>query len=84
MTYDLRRLRLHGIIARTPGSQRYMLTAIGARAAFFYTTLHRRLRQLPMISETFPRPIASPLTAALHQLDNALAHLWNTPQHSVS
>jgi hypothetical protein len=47
MTYDLRRLRLHRIVQRAPGTQRYTLTSTGAQAAFFYTTLHRRLRQLP-------------------------------------
>src|SRR5262249_34170989 len=39
MTYDLRRLRLHGLLKRAPGTQRYTLTVLGARAAFSYTTL---------------------------------------------
>jgi hypothetical protein len=45
MTYDLRRLRLHGIIERAPGTQRYTLTAPGTQAAFAYTKLYRRLRR---------------------------------------
>ena len=50
MTYDLRRLRLHGMIERTPGTLRYTLTPIGLRTAFAYTTLWRRMR-LPTTSE---------------------------------
>jgi hypothetical protein len=47
LTYDLRRLRLHRVIERVARTQRYRLTPNGIRAAFFYTTLDRRLRQLP-------------------------------------
>jgi hypothetical protein len=45
MTYDLRRLRLHGVIRRVPHTLRYTLTADGMRAALLYTTLYRRLRR---------------------------------------
>jgi hypothetical protein len=78
MTYDLRRLRLHGLIARIEGTQRYTLTATGIRAAFFYTTLHRGLRQLRSPSETALLSTPAPLRAALRQLDAAIAHLWRT------
>src|SRR5215217_4163138 len=37
MTYDLRRLRLHGIIERIPRSHRYQLTAQGLRVALFFS-----------------------------------------------
>ena len=77
MTYDLRRLRMHGIVRRAPGTQRYTLTSTGAQAAFFYTTLHRRLRQLPAPTEHQSDP-PTPLTAALSQLDTALRQLWNS------
>jgi hypothetical protein len=40
MTYDLRRLRLHGVIRRAPRTLRYTLTASGTRAAFLYSTLY--------------------------------------------
>ncbi len=43
MTYDLRRLRLHGIIERIPQSQRYHLTPIGRRIAIFFSKLYTRL-----------------------------------------
>ena len=37
ITYDLRRLRLHGLIERIPKSYRYRITAKGLRTAIFYT-----------------------------------------------
>jgi hypothetical protein len=43
MTYDLRRLRLNGLIRRIPRSNRYMLTDDGIRIAVFYTKIYNRL-----------------------------------------
>ncbi len=43
MTYDLRRLRLAGLIQRLPHSNRYRLTSDGIRIAVFYTKVHNRL-----------------------------------------
>ena len=42
MTYDLRRLRLHGLIERVPRSHRYRITATGAQVAMFYARLYTR------------------------------------------
>ena len=42
MTYDLRRLRLHGLIERVPKSHRYRLTTLGARIARLYVRLLAR------------------------------------------
>jgi hypothetical protein len=78
MTYDLRRLRLHGMIARIPGTQRYTLTANGVRAAFLYTMLRRRLRQLRPLSDSEAVSPPSPLAAALRRIDAAVAHFWRT------
>jgi predicted MarR family transcription regulator len=43
MTYDLRRLRLTGLIHRLPHTNRYTLTADGIRIAIFYTKIYNRL-----------------------------------------
>jgi hypothetical protein len=43
MTYDLRRLRLKGIIERIPRTHRYVLTPLGLRVAFFHTKVHLRI-----------------------------------------
>ena len=42
MTYDLRRLRLHGLIQRQPHSHRYRVTDEGLRVALFLTRGHAR------------------------------------------
>ena len=43
MTYQLRRLRLHGLIERVPGTHRYRVTTRGLRIALFFTRVHARL-----------------------------------------
>jgi hypothetical protein len=77
MTYDLRRLRLHGVIRRIPHTLRYTLTADGIRAAFLYTTLYRRLRRPHTATRVPPPEFPSPLDAALRQLDTTLQELWS-------
>src|SRR5258708_3912540 len=42
MTYDLRRLRLHGLIEPVPHSHRYRIPPAGARVAMFYARLYTR------------------------------------------
>jgi hypothetical protein len=42
-TYDLRRLRHHGLIERIPHSHRYQVTPTGHRQALFLSRLHNRL-----------------------------------------
>jgi hypothetical protein len=74
MTYDLRRLRLHGLIERIDGTHRYTITPTGLRVAFFYTTLHRRLLQL---GNPTSADIPPPLRSAVRQLEAALNKLWN-------
>lgn len=43
MTYDLRRLRLNGLIHRIEHTHTYILTPEGKRIAIFYTKLYNRL-----------------------------------------
>ncbi len=58
MTYDLRRLRLHGLIERIPRTNTYVLTPDGARVALFYTKIHGRLlRPLIAAADQPPAPI---------------------------
>ena len=42
MSYDLRRLRLHGLIERIPGTHRYRPTPLGWRVAVFFTHAYNR------------------------------------------
>jgi hypothetical protein len=60
MTYDLRRLRLHGMIERIPKTHRYRVTDFGFRAALFFTRTHARLYR-PGFAEVLPKlPNAPP------------------------
>jgi hypothetical protein len=43
MTYQLRRLRLHGMIERVPKTHRYRVTEFGFRTALFFTRSYTRL-----------------------------------------
>jgi len=43
MSYDLRRLRLHGLIARVKKSNRYQLTEPGIQVALFFTRTYARI-----------------------------------------
>jgi hypothetical protein len=43
MTYQLRRLRLHGLIERIPKTHRYRLTSFGFRVAVFCTRTYARI-----------------------------------------
>ncbi|MGH9230975.1 MAG: hypothetical protein ACRD07_19980 [Acidimicrobiales bacterium] len=61
MTYDLRRLRLHGLIERIPGAHRYRPTALGFSTAVFVGHAGRFLRH-GMADSTDP---TSPLRAAI-------------------
>ena len=69
ITYDLRRLRLHGLTERIPKTHRYRITAKGLRTAIFYTGLYTRsLRTgLAIISPSAANPelpIAKSIRAA--------------------
>jgi hypothetical protein len=70
MSYDLRRLRLHGLVARIPRSNRYVTTPEGIRVAVFYTKVHARILRPLMAVE----PTAMPeLRRALSTIDLAVA-----------
>ena len=67
MTYDLRRLRLAGLIRRQPRSNRYRLTDDGIRVAIFYTKVYNRLLT-PLIAADQPQA-PSELRTALSTID---------------
>ena len=59
MTYDLRRLRLHGLIQRIPHTNTYTLTPEGLRVAVFYTKLQDRLLRPLLEADKPPAPLDS-------------------------
>jgi hypothetical protein len=52
MTYQLRRLRLHGLIVRLPGTHRYEVTQRGLRIALFFTRSYARVLRPGMAQVT--------------------------------
>ena len=73
MTYDLRRLRLHGLIDRAARSHRYTVTPEGLRTALFFTRAHARFFRLTF---ALPGPIGpARATRAFLQASSALDRL---------
>jgi len=79
MTYDLRRLRLHGLIERIPHSHRYQVTDLGIRVALFFTKVHSRILR-PGLSQLFdgcPKAPNRPIATAMRRLNQAFAALFD-------
>ncbi len=70
MSYDLRRLRLHGLIRRLPHSNTYVLTGEGIRVAVFYTKLQNRLLR-PLLAADKP-PARPEIRRGLDTLEHAV------------
>jgi hypothetical protein len=69
MTYDLRRLRLHGLIERVPRRHRYRITTLGAQIAMLYVRIYARgvrpAASLPTSGSRRGSPTLERLDAAL-------------------
>ena len=76
ITYQLRRLRLHGLIERLPNSFRYRVTEFGFRAALFFTRLYNRLLR-PGLAAALPhlRAVDAPLKRAFDKI-NTQVQAW--------
>ena len=79
ITYDLRRLRLHGLIERIPKTHRYRITAKGLRTAIFYTRLYNRslrtgMAVIPPAAINPDLPMAKSIRAAETALDKWCQH----------
>jgi hypothetical protein len=70
MSYDLRRLRLHGLIERAPGTNSYVLTPEGIRVAVFYTKVRARLLGPLLEADQPPAPVE--LRRALGTIEHVL------------
>jgi len=77
MSYDLRRLRLKGLIWRVPHSYRYQLTTYGRKVALLFSKLDARIfrRALAALDPSVPIPL--PLATALEQVEQAIDELVN-------
>ncbi len=75
LTYDLRRLRLKGMIWRVPNSQRYLITPYGCKVALFFTRLHALVFRPGFAALDPSVPIPAPLTEALGAVEREVKNL---------
>lgn len=77
MTYDLRRLRLHGLIQKIPGTRRYHTTQNGRRSCLFISKLHARILR-PGLARITPQPHhqqTHAITSTMRRLDRDIEKL---------
>src|SRR5688572_16800483 len=79
ITYDLRRLRLHGLIDRIPHTHRYHVTDTGLRTALFLTRAHTRLLRTGL-AEIHGPPVPTKLRAAATAYEHAINDLARAAQ----
>lgn len=84
MTYQLRRLRLHGVIERVPNNFRYRVTDFGFRVALFFTRTYNRLLR-PGLAALLPalRAIANPVVTAFDTLNARIDAMVNQSQFAA-
>jgi hypothetical protein len=73
MTYHLRRLRLHSLIQRIPGTHRYRVTRLGWRTALFCTRAYNRILR-PGLAQIVPIEVLddSKLRQGFDQIDHVI------------
>jgi hypothetical protein len=67
MTYDLRRLRAHGLITRIPRTRRYQITDTGLQHALLFTHAHDHLLRTGLAEITDPDPPLPTRLRAAHR-----------------
>jgi len=77
MTYDLRRLRLHGLIERIPHTNRYRLTEHGLKTEMFYIRVYNRVVRPGMSIPNLPNPSDTQPRNPLHRHFNAMNEAIN-------
>ena len=77
MSYDLRRLRLKGLIWRVPNSYRYQLTTYGRKVALLFSKLDARIFRRALAALDTGLPVPLPLANALEQVEQAIDELVN-------
>jgi hypothetical protein len=75
MTYDLRRLRLHGLIERVPHTNKYQVTSFGLQVAMFFTRTHNRLLRTGLSEICDPVPMDTPLRRQFDKLEGVISDM---------
>ena len=74
-SYDLRRLRLRGLVERMPRSHRYRVTEAGQRIALCYCRGQRRVLG-PALSALFDDKAPPALGRLVARFDHHINRLW--------
>ena len=72
MTYDLRRLRLNGLIRRVAHAHTYVVTTEGPRVAISCGKLYNRLLR-PLPTSLKPTPMSQALAVIDHHVEDYVA-----------
>jgi len=80
MSYDLRRLRLKGLIARIAGKHTYILTTYGRKVVYLMTKLQQRIFVVASAALETTTTLSSQLAHAFRQLDTELDKLVTNAQ----
>ena len=75
MTYDLRRLKLRGLIERIPRTHRYRITALGLRVALAYNRTHNRVLG-PVLAATLDPESNTRLRRTVANYDRQIDRAW--------
>ena len=78
-TYDLRRLRMRGLIERIPRTNRYRVTETGQRVALCYCRVHRRALG-PALSAVLDQTMPTELGKIVERFDRQIHRLWRGQQ----
>ena len=85
MTYDLRRLKTHGLITKIPHTRRYRVTDDGLATAMFLTRVHDRLLPtgLAILTDSHqqPRPLRAAAAAYQRAVDNLATTAGRQHEH---
>jgi len=81
MSYELRRLRLHGLIERLPKTHRYRLTNEGLRTALFYTRMYSRILRPAMAPAVPTAPAGSPQAVRKFHAAEDAVNSWCDQAH---
>ena len=84
MSYELRRLRLHGLIERLPKTHRYRLTDEGLRTAMFYTRVYSRILRQGMATIAPSAPADSPASLRSFAAAETAVNSWCDDNHTAA
>jgi predicted MarR family transcription regulator len=88
MTYDLRRLRLKGLIERIGKSHRYRLTTLGIKVVTFFTKLYQRIfcpgLAAMALEQSVPPKLAQALDTVVEIIRSSMENTFLVPVTDVA